>query len=93
MSTKQERKKNMTKTNNTLKTIVEQINDKFEGFVTARSKDSYVYLTLLGKRVDDCWELEELMEGVFEYVANEFDVDFSIVNYNKQTLVIEIYTY
>lgn len=83
----------MTKTNNTLKNIVEQINEKFESFVIAQMKGDYVYLTLHGKRVDDCWELEELMEGVFEYVADKFDVDFNIVNYNKQTLVIEIYTY
>lgn len=82
-----------TTNNNILETIVEEINCKFDNFVIAQEKGNYLYLTLRGKRANNCWELEEIMEGVFEYAIKEFNVDFNIVNYNQKTLVVEVYTY
>lgn len=82
-----------TTNNNILETIVEEINYKFEDFVIAQEEGNYLYLTLRGKRVNDCWELEELMEGVLEYATEEFDINFNIINYNQKTLVVEVYTY
>lgn len=80
-------------TNNILETIAEEINYEFEDFVVARDKGDYLYLTLRGKRVNNCYELEEAMKEVFEFAKEEFDVDFNIVDYNKKTLAVEVYTY
>lgn len=82
-----------TTNDNILEIIAEEINYNFEDSVKARDKGEYLYLTLLEKRVQDCYELEEAMEDVFDFVNEEFDADINVVDYNKQTLAVEVYTY
>jgi len=82
-----------TTNDNILEIIAEEINYNFEDSVMARDKGEYLYLTLLEKRVQDCYELEEAMEDVFDFVNEEFDADINVVDYNKQTLAVEVYTY
>ena len=39
------------------------------------------------------YELEEMLNGIFEYVVEQFDVDFNIVNYYKNSLIVEVSEY
>lgn len=83
----------MERSTKELNIISECINNEFAPEVVAKVKGKYIHLTLLHPIVDDCWQLEEKFESVFIFLSYTFKIDFDIVNYNKQTLVIEIYTY
>ena len=41
----------------------------------------------------DCYELEEMLSGILEYVVDKYNVDFSVINYHKNGLIVEVFTY
>lgn len=83
----------MNNTMNILETITEEINLKFDDLAIAKVKGEYIHLISQNRRAKDCWEMEQQMEEIFEYVIDKFDVELNIVNYGQRTLVVEVYTY
>lgn len=89
----QEERIHMNNTMNILETITEEINLKFDDLAIAKVKGEYIHLISQNRRAKDCWEMEQQMEEIFEYVIDKFDVELNIVNYGQRTLVVEVYTY
>ena len=83
----------MNNTMNILETITEEINLKFDDLAIAKVKGEYIHLISQNRQAKDCWEMEQQMEEIFEYVIDKFDVELNIVNYGQRTLVVEVYTY
>lgn len=78
----------------TVKDIVKVLNDEFEQILVADvTPKGNIQISSRSRRYMDCYELEEMLSGIFEYVVERFNVDFNIVNYNKNTLIVEVYNY
>lgn len=74
--------------------IVETLNEEFEQLLVADlTPKGNIQISSRSRRYMDCYELEEMLSGILEYVVEKYNVDFSIVNYNKNTMIIEVYTY
>lgn len=77
-----------------VKDIVEVLNDEFEQILVADvTPKGNIQISSRSRRYMDCYELEEMLSGILEYVVERFNVDFNIVNYNKNTLIVEVYNY
>ena len=78
----------------TLEMIVETLNDEFAQVIVADvTPKGNIQITSRSRRHVECYELEEMLNGIFEYVVEQFDVDFNIVNYYKNSLIVEVSEY
>ena len=62
----------MNNTMNILETITEEINLKFDDLAIVKVKGEYIHLISQNRRAKDCWEMEQQMEEIFEYVIASF---------------------
>ena len=76
-----------------LKNIVEDLNNKFEGFLVAEERNGLLVLTLTTRKYLELYEMEEQLDGALEYVIEKYDLDFNVVNHGKRSVVYEIYEY
>ena len=80
--------------NETVKAIVETLNEEFEQLVVADvTPKGNIQISSRSRRYMDCYELEETLGGILEYVVEKYNVDFSIINYNKNTLIVQVFSY
>lgn len=74
--------------------ICEEVNETFYHLVEANiTTKGNIQLSLKTRKYVDEYEVEEQLSGVFEYVAEKFNVDFTIINYYKRALIVEVDTY
>lgn len=80
--------------NNTVERIVEDMNEEFGSMLVAdvTAKGS-IQISIRTRKYMDMYEVEELLMGVFDYVSDKFNVDFSVVNYYKRALIVEVIEY
>ena len=76
-----------------LKNIVEDLNNKFEGYLVAEERNGLLVLTLTTRKYLELYEMEEQLDGALEYVIEKYDLDFNVVNHGKRSVVYEIYEY
>lgn len=76
-----------------LKNIVEDLNNKFEGFLVAEERNGLLVLTLTTRKYLELYEMEEQLDGALEYVIEKYDLDFNVVNHGKRSVAYEIYEY
>ena len=74
-----------------LKNIVEDLNNKFEGFLVAEERNGLLVLTLTTRKYLELYEMEEQLDGALEYVIEKYDLDFNVVNHGKRSVTYEIY--
>ena len=80
--------------NDTVQQIVEALNDEFEDLVVADvTPRGNIQISSRSRRYMDCHELEEMLSGILEYVVEKYNVDFNIINYNKNTLIVQVFEY
>lgn len=80
--------------NETVKEIVEVLNDEFEHLVVADvTPKGNIQISSRSRRYIEPYELEETLSGIIEYVVEQFNVDFQIVNYYKNALIVEVIEY
>lgn len=80
--------------NELVKNICEEVNEEFKYLVQAdATQHGNIQLTLKTRKHLDEGEVEERLMGVFDYVSDKFNVDFSVVNYYKRALIVEVITY
>lgn len=82
----------MEKTNmELLENIVEEINEEFRYLCMATlTNKEKIQLTVKSRKHMDEYEVEELLQGVINYVSDEFDVTFAFDNYYKNSIVCSI---
>lgn len=74
--------------------IIAEVNEEFRHMVIAnQTKKGNIQLTLKTRKHYDEYEVEAKLGEVFDYVSNEFNVDFNIINYYKNSLMIEVVEY
>lgn len=74
-----------------LETLAEEINEEFKYTVDAHiTSKGKLQLTYKSRKYYECYELEELLSGVMDYISDLYDVDFTIVNYYKNTLLVSV---
>ena len=77
-----------------LNEIVQTLNDEFEQLVVADvTPKGNIQISSRSRRYMDCYELEEMLSGIMEYVVEQFNVDFQIVNYYKNALIVQVFSY
>ena len=80
--------------NETVKAIVETLNEEFEQLVVADvTPKGNIQISSRSRRYMDCYELEEMLSGILEYVVDKHNVDFNVINYHKNGLIVEVFTY
>lgn len=74
--------------------IIEEVNEEFRYMVQAdKTVKGNIQLTLKTRKHYEPYEIEEVLSGVFDYTADKFNVDFSIINFYKNALIVEIIEY
>ena len=76
-----------------LKNIVEDLNNKFEGYLVAEERNGLLVLTLTTRKYLELYEMEEQLDGALEYVIEKYDLDFNVVNHGKRSVAYENYEY
>ena len=87
-------KNNMEVKVDLLEEMVEEINVRFRGVVVAQvTMKGDIQLTSVSRRYYDDYELEEMLQGVVDYIADEFDVTLAFENYYKNSIVCSVIEY
>lgn len=74
--------------------IVETLNDEFEDLVVADvTPKGNIQISSRSRRYMDCYEIEETLSGILEYVVEKYNVDFNIINCNKNALIVQVFSY
>lgn len=87
--------KNNVKVNvDLLEEMVEEINVRFRGMIVAQmTNKGNIQLTNITRRYYENYELEEKLQGVVDYIADEFDVDLTYEGYYKNSIVCSVIEY
>lgn len=87
-------KNNMEVKVDLLEEMVEEINVRFRGMVVAQvTMKGDIQLTSVSRRYYDDYELEEKLQGVADYIADEFNVDLVYEGYYKNSIVCSVIEY
>ena len=74
--------------------ICEEVNETFYHLVEANiTTKGNIQLSLKTRKYVDDYELEEMLQGVADYIADEFDVTLAFENYYKNSIVCSVIEY
>lgn len=76
-----------------METVIEDINNTFDGMLVAEYKNDLLVLTLSTRKHIEPWQLDEQLSGALEYVVEKYDMDFNVVGFGKRSVAYEIYQY
>ena len=76
-----------------METVIEDINNTFDGMLIAEFKNDLLILTLSTRKHIEPWQLDEQLSGALEYVVEKYDMDFNVVGFGKRSVAYEIYQY
>ena len=76
-----------------METVIEDINNTFDGMLIAEFKNDLLILTLSTRKHIEPWQLDEQLSGALEYVIEKYDMDFNVVGFGKRSVAYEIYQY
>ena len=76
-----------------METVIEDINNTFDGMLVAEFKNDLLVLTLSTRKHIEPWQLDEQLSGALEYVVEKYDMDFNVVGFGKRSVAYEIYQY
>ena len=79
--------------NKVMETVIEDINNTFDGMLVAEFKNDLLVLTLSTRKHIEPWQLDEQLSGALEYVVEKYDMDFNVVGFGKRSVAYEIYQY
>ena len=79
--------------NKVMETVIEDINNTFDGMLVAEYKNDLLVLTLSTRKHIEPWQLDEQLSGALEYVVEKYDMDFNVVGFGKRSVAYEIYQY
>ena len=79
--------------NKVMETVIEDINNTFDGMLVAEFKNDLLILTLSTRKHIEPWQLDEQLSGALEYVIEKYDMDFNVVGFGKRSVAYEIYQY
>ena len=79
--------------NKVMETVIEDINNTFDGMLIAEFKNDLLVLTLSTRKHVEPWQLDEQLSGALEYVVEKYDMDFNVVGFGKRSVAYEIYQY
>ena len=79
--------------NKVMETVIEDINNTFDGMLVAEFKNDLLILTLSTRKHVEPWQLDEQLSGALEYVIEKYDMDFTVVGFGKRSVAYEIYQY
>ena len=79
--------------NKMMETVIEDLNDTFDGMLVAEFKNDLLVLTLSTRKHIEPWQLDEQLSGALEYVIEKYDMDFNVVGFGKRSVAYEIYQY
>lgn len=79
--------------NKVMETVIEDINNTFDGMLIAEFKNDLLVLTLSTRKHIEPWQLDEQLSGALEYVVEKYDMDFNVVGFGKRSVAYEIYQY
>ena len=79
--------------NKVMETVIEDINNTFDGMLVAEFKNDLLILTLSTRKHIEPWQLDEQLSGALEYVVEKYDMDFNVVGFGKRSVAYEIYQY
>lgn len=79
--------------NKVMETVIEDLNDTFDGMLVAEFKNNLLVLTLVTRKHVEPWQLDEQLGGALEYVIEKYPLDFNVVSFGKRSAAYEIYQY
>ena len=79
--------------NKVMETVIDDINNTFDGMLVAEFKNDLLILTLSTRKHVEPWQLDEQLSGALEYVVEKYDMDFNVVGFGKRSVAYEIYQY
>ena len=79
--------------NKVMETVIDDINNTFDGMLVAEFKNDLLVLTLSTRKHIEPWQLDEQLSGALEYVVEKYDMDFNVVGFGKRSVAYEIYQY
>ena len=79
--------------NKVMETVIEDLNDTFDGMLVAEFKNNLLVLTLVTRKHIEPWQLDEQLGGALEYVVEKYNMDFNVVSFGKRSVAYEIYQY